>query len=331
MIKKLLIAVGLLMGCSQPDYAIVTGEKGETVYVEVPGETEYVEVEVEVPVYVEVEVPVNEGEIWIDSFTQPMSIDGIDILWVIDRSGSMSMYNTELLNGVQAMLAALPVSDWRLVMISADPTRSINSTEFPLVPGDDIVDAEDMLSTLTSAPWEEGFNSTYEYIVNNPYASTWMRPEAGLLVVFVSDEEEQSTPEYPAAMDFVNWYQTQRMGSVFLASIVNHDPSVSLCDRSPNPVDVGDRYMEATTLLGGTIVDICDEDWAPGVTDATHSIEPYEKIELTHEPNDPNTIRVFINGTLNSDWYYSTTDNAVHFTVIPSAGDLVEVGYLYTS
>jgi len=328
MIKKLLIAVGLLVGCNQPDYAIVTGEKGETVYVEVPGETEYVEVEV--PVYVEVEVPVNEGEIWIDSFTQPMSIDGIDILWVIDRSGSMSLYNTELLNGVQAMLSALPTSDWRLVMISADPTRSINSTEFPLVPGDDIVDAEDMLSTLTSAPWEEGFNSTYEYIVNNPYSSTWMRPEAGLLVVFVSDEEEQSTPEYPAAMDFVNWYQTQRMGSVFLASIVNHDASVSLCDRPPSTRDVGDRYMEATNLLGGTIVDICDEDWAPGVTDATHSVDPYEKLELTHVPNDPNTIRVFVNGVLSSDWYYLATDNTVHFTVIPSAGDLVEVGYLHT-
>ena len=40
MIKKLLIAVGLLIGCNQPDYAIVTGEKGETVYVEVQGETE---------------------------------------------------------------------------------------------------------------------------------------------------------------------------------------------------------------------------------------------------------------------------------------------------
>ena len=88
--------------------------------------------------------------------------------------------------------------------------------------------------------------------------------------------------------------------------------------------------MDATNALGGTIVDICDEDWAPGVTDATHSIDPYEKIELTHEPNDPNTIRVFIDGALTSDWYYSATDNAVHFTVIPSAGNLVEVGYLYT-
>ena len=40
-------------------------------------------------------------------------------------------------------------------------------------------------------------------------------------------------------------------------------------------------------------------------------------------------IRVFINGTLSYDWYYSVTDNTVYFTVIPSAGDLVEIGYLY--
>tara|TARA_Y100001938_G_C8086850_1_gene432588 strand:- start:1332 stop:2348 length:1017 start_codon:yes stop_codon:yes gene_type:complete len=330
MIKKLLIAVGLLVGCSQPDYAIVTGEKGETVYIEVPGETEYVEVEVEVPVYVEVEIPVNEGEIWIDSFTQPMSVDGIDILWVIDRSGSMYRYNTELIAGVSAMLGALPTSDWRLVMISADPTRSVTSTEFPLVPGDTVTDAENMLATLTSAPYEEGFNSVYEYIVNNPYASTWLRPDAGLLIVFVSDEEEQSDVKYPSHTDFLNWYQTQRMGSVFIASVVNQPATTSLCSIPPNPIDVGDRYMDATNALGGVVVDICDEDWAPGVTDATHSIDPYEKLNLSHTPNDASSIRVFINGTLNHDWYYASTDNTVHFTVIPSAGDLVEIGYLYT-
>ena len=54
---------------------------------------ETVHEEIEVPVYIEVEVPAEHGDIWIDSFTQPMSVDGIDILWVIDRSGSMNRYN----------------------------------------------------------------------------------------------------------------------------------------------------------------------------------------------------------------------------------------------
>ena len=216
-------------------------------------------------------------------------------------------------------------------MISADPSRSVTSTEFPLVPGDTVADAENMLNTLTSAPYEEGFNSVYEYMTSNPYSSTWMRPEAGLLVVFVSDEEEQSTVEYPNVSDFLSWYQMQRMGSVFMASVVNQDPSTSLRSYPPSIIDVGDRYMDATNALGGVIVDICDTNWAPGVTDATHSVDPYESLKLTHTPEDPSDIRVFVNGSLNNDWYYQSTDNTVYFTVIPSAGDLVEIGYLYDS
>ena len=40
-------------------------------------------------------------------------------------------------------------------------------------------------------------------------------------------------------------------------------------------------------------------------------------------------IRVFINGALNNDWNYQESDNTVYFTVIPSAGQLVEIGYRY--
>lgn len=328
MLKILFLTFLNAMGCTQ-EYAVINSKEPEKVYI-TETETEIVTVteEVEVPVYVEVEIPVNEGEIWIDSFTQHMSVDGIDILWVVDRSGSMNRFNAELLAGVEAMLLALPVADWRLVMISADPRNAVTSSEFPLVPGDDIDDAATMLATLTSAPYEEGFNSVYDYINHNPYSSTWMRPDAGLLVVFVSDEEEQSDVEYPAPSDFLSWYGSLRMGSVFMASVINVKGEVSLCDYPPNPIDVGDRYIEATTTMGGVVVDICDTDWSPGVTDATHSIEPIENLTLTHKA-EVDSIRVFINGSLNHDWYYQESDNTVYFTILPSAGQLVEVGYRY--
>ena len=86
--------------------------------------------------------------------------------------------------------------------------------------------------------------------------------------------------------------------------------------------------MEATNILGGTIVDICSDDWAPGVTDATNSIDPYESLTLTHKA-EPDSIRVFVDGSLDSNWYYQESDNTVYFTTIPSAGQLVEIGYRY--
>lgn len=324
----LLIAASLITGCQSPDYAITKPGETEIIYVEVEGETEIVEVEVPIYIEVEVEAPLDDTEVWVDSFTQPMSIEGIDILWVIDRSGSMNTHDAELLAGVEAMISALPTSDWRLVMISADPLKSVTSTEFPLVPGDDAEDARDMLATLTTAPREEGFNSVRQYITANSYSGTWMRPEAGLLVVFVSDEDEQSNTEFPTYSDFNSWYQTQRMGSVFMASIINLPSDESMCDLPPPAHFVGNRFIDATNSLGGVIVDICDPDWSPGVTDATHSIEPYESLKLTQQA-EPDSVRVFVNGILNHDWYYDATDNIVHFTVTPSAGDLVEIGYLY--
>ena len=327
--KTFLLMMLCAIACLQPDYAIIKPGETETVYVEVPSDPVTVIQEVEVPVYIEVEVPADNGEVWVDSFTQVGTIDGIDILWVIDKSGSMNRFDAALLAGIEAMMLALPASDWRLVIISADPTDSIASTEFPLVPGDDITDAENMLNTLPMGPWEEGFNSVYEYIINNPYSSTWMRPDAGLLVVFVSDEEEQSYVEYPYVSNFLSWYSVQRGGAVFMASIVNQPADTSMCTFPPSPIDVGDRYMEATSILGGIAIDICDEDWSPGVTDATHSIEPYESITLTHTPV-VDSIRVFIDGALSAyGWTYSATDNTVKFTVVPTAGQLVEVGYRY--
>ena len=49
---------------------------------------------------------------------------------------------------------------------------------------------------------------------------------------------------------------------------------------------------------------------------------------MTHKA-EADSIRVFINGVLNNDWLYQESDNTIYFTIIPSAGQLVEVGYRY--
>ena len=322
-----------MIGCS-PDYSIITG-KTETI-TETVTETETIVEEVEVPVYIEVEVPVYIGDtavddpglIWVDSFTQPNTVDGIDILWIIDTSGSMRRFDAQLLLGIETMLTALPPTSWRLVMMSNYPVRAVAESQFPLVPGDDILDAEAMYSAMGRGGMEEGFDATYEYIINNSYSATWMRPDAGLLVVFVSDEQEQSNDHFVDVSDFVSWYGGLRGGSVFLASIVNHDTTESLCT-FVSPIDVGTRYMDATNAFGGNIIDICAEDWTAGVADAAASVEPHESWTLTHTAI-ADSVRVFMNGILStSGWIYSVTDNTVYFTDVPSGSTLVEIGYRY--
>ena len=303
---RLLLVIGMTMACG-PDYGIV-------------GHREFIiEVEVEVP-----GDPI--GQQWVDSFVQPGGVDGVDILWVIDTSGSMYVYQNRLLAGIEAMLNALPSSDWRLAMIANHPPAAAQEDQFPLVPGDDIVDAEDMLNAMGVGYFEEGFDSVYEYIINNPYSATWMRHDSALLVVFVSDEEDQSNGYFGQVGEFTAWYSTLRLGPVYLSSVVTQDPSVSVCSTPPHPINVGDRYMEATNAFNGIIVDICAEDWAAGVTEASNQVDPYEWYELTYEPIE-DSIRVFVDHIPNNNWTYQASDNTVYFTIIPDADAWVEIVY----
>jgi hypothetical protein len=306
MIKNtLLMVLGIftMMGCN-PEYAIV-GEIGkEYIFIEVPEDEK------------------NE-DIWVDSFIQPESTEGVDILWVIDRSCSMRDNEPLLFDGIDAMINSLPSTGWRLNMISNSPPNVLNDKQFPLVPGDTVADAQTMYNNMSTGAYEMGFDALEEYLFYNTYVSQWMRNDVPLLVVFVSDEEDQSN-QTPA--QFVQWYSNYRK-NVYLASIAHVDPYESLCNVSF--YDVAYNSIEATNLLGGVVVDICSDDWAPGVTDASVQITPYEHYELTHTPTDMNEVYVFIDGVPNYDWYYNRTDNTVYFTVVPTGNQLVEIAYPY--
>ena len=239
----LLLLVSMIAGCTGGiDYVIHGDGPGDPVYVEV-----------EVPTYILVEVPtgIEYGEIWVDSFIQPLSVDGVDILWIIDTSGSMNAYDPRLIAGIEAMMNALPETGWRLAMLSSDPAKAVKEAQFPLIPGDDVADALNMYNAMLRGGREEGFDAAYEYIVNNTYASTWMRLDAALLIVFVSDEEEQSDDHFVNLLDFTNWYGGLRNGSTYLASINNVAKADSVCVKSPSSLDIGHRYMDAVNHFGG--------------------------------------------------------------------------------
>lgn len=313
----------ILAGCVT-DYAIVAPE--EIVYVEV-----------EVPVEDTGSNPYADEEIWVEHFYQSSSSNGIDILWVIDTSGSMDRHTANLLAGIDQMMSSLttlgPSTMWRLVMISADPSKSILETQFPLTYGSALSDAAAMFASLQKGGFEQGFDSVHDYIYNNSYASTWMRHDAALLVVFVSDEKEQGT-QFPSGIDFSLWLSSLGRPQAYVASIVNLEPQDSLCPSGT--ANVGFRYMDAADYLSGVVIDICSEDWTAGVDDATNRLEPVTEYQLTHPAID-SSVRVFVDGVAYDPtlWYYEQSLNAVIFTqkdsagipVGPPASSLVEIGY----
>ena len=152
------------------------------------------------------------------------------------------------------------------------------------------------------------------------------------MVVFVSDEDEQSSSQFSSTnaglQEFIQWYGNQRQ-SVYMASIVNVDLADSVCTGWTNLQDVGDRYIDATTAFGGVVVAICEEDWSPGVAAASSQVEPYEEWPLTYTPIE-DTLIVFEDGVpmADADWVYNAATNSVEFLAVPYEGALVEIGYV---
>ena len=261
------------------------------------------------------------GDVWVDSFEQPEYVDGIDILWIIDRSCSMSNDDPKLIVGVEAMINNLPTNNWRLSMIPMDVDYAVTWEEFPLVPGDDVDDAQDMLDDLpfNTSGVEQGFDTVESYLLDNEYADTWMRQGAGLLVVFVSDEDDQSMLDWD---DFVYWLEDER-NTVFVASIINIDTS-KYC--TAPTTTIGENYEEATNYFNGVIIDICSDDWSQGVKDAAIEVNLIEVVELSKIPEE-DSIKTFVDGQEYFNWYYYSSDNTVRFTTAPDYGTLVEIVY----
>lgn len=268
--------------------------------------------------------------IWIDSLDQPLLSSGVDILWVIDTSGSMYNDQERLLTGIKVMMNALPPSDWRLNMISTDPIMVLYDQQFPLIPGDTIDDARTMYTFMARGNLEEGFDAVITYIDQNTYAQTWMRNTAALLIVFVSDEEEQSfygVTDANVIATFESWLDAAR-SSQYVASIVHLPHDTGLCEDPYTVNDVGDRYIQVTKDYGGVVVDICSEDWTAGVEDVSKSLMLVDSALLKYTPEEE-TITIFVNEAVypESKWNYDAENNSVQFIEIPGYGSHIDISY----
>jgi len=291
-------------------------------------DTAYVEVVIEVEKEVEVivEIP-EEYPVWSQTYIQPAGTNGVDILWVVDPSGSMNQNWPQVVLGVEQMMAALPMDiNWRLEIITADEYRARLIQSFPILPGDSLQIAQNHLQNNVVGYSEEGLDAVKAYMMLNQDAQQWMRPDASLLVVFVSDENDYSSQ---SASSFISWIQFERQ-EVYITSIVNVDPTISLCPNDYNPsLDVGLKYMDVATYFSGTIIDICEPDWSAGVAQAVQQINLIEDIQLDYTPVDVDHIEVFVDNVVWTDWTWDEPNNKIIFTTIPPEGSIITVSYNY--
>jgi hypothetical protein len=154
----------------------------------------------------------------------------------------------------------------------------------------------------------------------------FMREEAGLRLIFVSDESEQSQDTVTAFTQFFQGLKTNP-DHMIASSITGQ---LTGCSSPTGNADPAPRYEQITAATGGLSASICDPNWVNTLSNlAWLSLSWQDTFELSEYPVEE-TIEVELNHVpVYVGWYFDEVINAVIFDpdYIPDTGDLITINY----
>lgn len=170
----------------------------------------------------------------------------------------------------------------------------------------------------------------------------FLRPNAKLFVVFVSDEDDNAAaPGNPLSLTpfnaaaYVTAYANAKGGNasqVVLSAIAGPVPGGCGGGPTNSGADPGTQYAALVTASGGLFESICDADYTQFLSNLGFQLPPsMATFVLTKTPSDPSTIVVRVNGNVvpPSDYSYDPATNSITFipSAVPAPGSTVVITY----
>ncbi len=274
----------------------------------------------------------------IDSYTQNGTVD-VDILFVIDNSGSMGSNQTNIKNNFDTFMNTFTAAgvSYQIALITTDDSNFVgdiitNTTVDPVTEFNNQIDS---IGTRGSA-YEKGLWFAYESTTTgdaSPGSATgFFRSSARLVVVYVSDEPDFSHQTHGSGGS------TTMTPSDYSASLLSLKSSSDLviahaiagdhpsgCS-SNGGAQFGDGYYDVVTDLGGTFMSICASDWSVTMDSLARDSIALSDFPLSGDAIE-DTIEVKVNGFLSYDWIYNATENSISMTTAPAEGSSIEIQY----
>jgi len=257
-----------------------------------------------------------------DSFVQASKTGSLDILVVLDTSGSMSDNFETVGAGMQTLKSDIELltDDYRFGFITGDPERL--GLQGPYDRSSTDIDLLMAPSLLPYASREENFAATYMFAQEQD-GHLFFRDEADLLIFFISDEEEQSNISAQMFYDWIHEFKSDaRVDSVSIVNLEGSD-----CDTGWGST-VGYKYMDLSSLFHKSALDICDKEWSDWVSESSFLTMLKDYVMLTRQP-EAGSIKVYVDGSeLKSGWSYSEAHNTIYLDKMPDYGSYVVATYL---
>ena len=283
-----------------------------------------------------------------DTFTQ---LEGpkVDILWVIDNSCSMYDEQARLIDNLSQFInyADAQNADYQMGVIVTDSrSPEAGKLEFcyphPRIVRHDYADREEAFRCLfdvgVNGPYiEAGMGASMRAIqralrvnddpVRNPNIG-FLRDDASLAIVWMSDEDDQSLEGDDLLHDFFTSVKgANRVSAHSIAGPVSEPCATRLA--AP-----GYRYFGMTQRMNGVFHNICLTDWQPVLRNLGLNVfVPIEEWDLS-QAADPASVTVTVDGApviwdAANGFTYSASRNVVSFhgAAVPQPGQAIDVSY----
>jgi hypothetical protein len=275
-----------------------------------------------------------------DSFSQLDDSDKkIDILWVMDNSGSMKPFQDALARNFRVFINDFihRKIDFKMAITNTD-CSSASKCGAP-VPG-----SLESLTAVQANGNPQAFISTFQNHIRvgtngsgrerglqaaeaflDKHAHRAFRNDSRLAIVFVSDEEDQSVK---SAQEYLNRYLEEKslLGSDYVRaySIVNKGSC-----RNGNGILCGyDRYAYQSDRTNGIIADM-NGNFAPILAEMGSDLQNLlDSFTLTHTPIAGSVV-VKVNGVVTQEWTLQGRNLKFNNGHIPAVGSNISVSYKY--
>jgi hypothetical protein len=254
-------------------------------------------------------------DVRVDTYAQ-QAASKIDVLWIIDNSGSMAPRQENLALNFQAFINEFTKNqiDYRIAVTTTDifkeAGRFIGSPRIlnPQTPSVINAFAANVRVGIAGSPYEVGMEAARMSIDNQAAANLaqvaqckagctaskpacpdeceraerpFLRTDAYLYIIFVTDEDDKSSQD---VRYFYRYFETAKGigndGTVTTAAIMGDVPSNG-CGATP-----GVKYKALSDLTGGEVGSICDTNFAATLKKlASNAVGLKRKFALQAKPN----------------------------------------------
>ena len=209
----------------------------------------------------------------------------VDILFVIDNSGSMAYEQKSMASRVRNFLDVVKGLDWQIAVTTTDPVSNTlgdgrlvplygKTNSYIMKSSMSDLDAKNTLSMTLQRPEtgsgnEQAIYASYRAIERSLASvggnTNFIRQDAQLALVVISDEDESQNGFKNDPTNFVNFIQTTFNGQKALSfHSVIAKPGDLACLNGEGYA-AGFRYEQLSKMTGGVIGDVCASDYAAQV------------------------------------------------------------------